>query len=119
MTKDIQAKSKADTIKAAVEFIEVYYDQPLKVGDIAYEANLSPGRLAHLFREQTGNTPIGYLTNIRIERAKKLLLTTDKKLCNLYYEVGYNNQSYFARKFKEVVGMSPAQFRAANRTTRC
>jgi len=49
---------------------------------------------------------------IRITQAKKLLLTTDKKCCNLYYEVGYNSQTYFARKFKEVVGISPAQFRA-------
>ena len=59
-----------------------------------------------------GVTLIGYLTNIRIEQAKKLLLTTDEKCCNLYYEVGFNSQTYFARKFKEVVGISPAQFRA-------
>ncbi len=114
MAKNMQDQSKADKIKAAAEFVKAYYDQPIKISDIAYEVNLSAGRLCHLFKEQMGVTPIGYLNNIRIERARKLLLTTDKKCCNLYYEVGFNSQAYFAHRFKEVVGMSPAQFRAAN-----
>jgi YesN/AraC family two-component response regulator len=109
------AKAKVDKIKAAAKFIEAYYEQPIKLGDIAYEASLSVSRLAHLFKEQMQVTPIEYLTNIRIERAKKILLTTDKKCCNIYYEVGYNSQTYFARKFKGVVGLSPSQFRQKNR----
>jgi two-component system response regulator YesN len=112
MTKNIQVNSGADTIKAAVDFIETYYGRPITISDIAYEVKLSPGRLAHLFKERMGLTIIEYLTNIRIEKAGKLLLTTDKKCCNLFYEVGYNSQIYFARKFKEVVGISPSQFRA-------
>jgi len=112
MTKNSRVKSKADTVKSAAEFIETYYNQPIKVGDIAYEVQLSVGRLCHLFKERRGVTLIEYLTNMRIERAKHLLLTTDKKLCNLYYEVGYNSQAYFARKFKEVVGIGPADFRS-------
>ena len=109
------AKGKADKIRAAAEFIEAYYEQPIKLGDIAYKVNLSVSGLSHLFKEQMGVTPIEYLTNIRIERAKKLLLTTDKKCCNIYYEVGYNGQSHFSRKFKEVTGMTPLEFRAGNR----
>ncbi len=119
MAKNMKIQSKADKIKAAAEFVKAYYDQPIKISDIAYEVNLSAGRLCHLFKEQMGVTPIGYLTNMRIERAKNLLLTTDKKCCNLYYEVGYNSQAYFTYKFKEVVGMSPAQFRAANSSPKC
>lgn len=115
----MQGESKADIIKAAVEFIEAYYDRPIIISDIAYDINLSAGRLVHRFKEQMGVTLNGYLTNMRIERAKNLLLTTDKKCCNLYYEVGYNSQAYFARKFKEVVGMSPTQFRAAGSSPKC
>jgi len=112
MAKKIRVKPQEDKIKAAVEFIETYYNQPIKVGDIAYEAGLSAGRLCHLFKERMGLSPIEYLTNVRIAQAEKLLLNTDDKLCNLYYEVGFNSQAYFTRKFKEVVGISPAQFRA-------
>ncbi len=113
MAKNMQDQSKSDKIKAAAEFVKTYYDQPIKIGDIAYEVNLSAGRLCHLFKEQMGVTLIGHLNNIRIEQAMKLLVTTDKKCCNLYYEVGFNSQAYFARRFKEIAGMSPAQFRAA------
>ena len=119
MAKNIEVKPQEDTIKTATDFIETYYNQPIKIGDVAYEVKLSGWRLCHLFKERMGVTLIEYLTNMRIERAKKLLLTTDEKLCNLYYEVGYNSQSYFARRFKKVVGISPAQFRAVNRTTKC
>ena len=109
------AKGKAGKIRAAAELIEAYYEQPIKLGDIAYKVNLSVSSLSHLFKEQMGVTPIEYLTNILIERAKKLLLTTDKNCCNIYYEVGYNRQTYFNRKFKEVTGMTPLEFRAGNR----
>jgi len=119
MAKNTRRKAKADKIKAAVEFIEAYYDRPITISDIAHEVGLSVWSLAHRFKERMGVTLIGYLTNMRIERAKNLLLTTDKKCCNLYYEVGYNSQTYFARKFKEVVGMSPTQFRAAGRSPKC
>jgi AraC-like DNA-binding protein len=119
MAKNIQDQSGADKIKAAAEFIKTYYDQPIKISDIAYEVNLSAGRLCHLFKEQMGVTPIAYLNNIRIEQAMKLLLTTDKKCCNLYYEVGYNSQAYFVRRFKEIAGMSPAQFRASKSNPKC
>jgi len=117
MTKNSKANREGDKIKTAIEFLEIYYDQRIKVGDIAYEAGLSPGRLAHLFKERTGLTPIQYLTNIRIEQAKKQLLTWDDKLCKFYSEVGFNSESYFIRKFKQFVGVSPSKFRAASRGT--
>ncbi len=109
------AKGKAGKIRAAAEFIEAYYDKAITISNVAYKVNLSAWELSHLFKEQMGVTPIEYLTNIRIERAKKLLLTTDKKCCNIYYEVGYNGQAHFTRKFKEVTGMTPLEFRAGNR----
>lgn len=112
MTKNSKVESQEDKITKAMDFIETFYNQGIKVNDIAYEAGLSAGRLWHLFKERTGFTPVEYLTRIRIEQAKKLLLTSDDKLCNLYYEVGFNSQAYFARRFKEVVGISPTQFRA-------
>ena len=109
------AKGKAGKIRAAAGLIEAYYDKPITISNIAYEVNLSAWQLSHLFKEQMGISPIEYLTKVRIEHAKKLLLTTDKKCCNIYYEVGYNGQSHFSRKFKEVTGMTPSEFRAGNR----
>jgi AraC-like DNA-binding protein len=62
-----------------------------------------------------GVTIIDYLTDVRIGHAKLLLLSTDKSCSIICFEVGYNNQSYFTRTFKEMVGMTPRQFRESNR----
>ena len=106
---------KITQIKPAIDFIEASYDQPLTLADVAKSAYLSVSRLAHLFKEQMGVTIIDYLTNVRIDHAKRLLLATDKSCSRICFEVGYNNQSYFTRTFKEIVGMTPRQFRESNR----
>ena len=64
--------------------------------------------------EQFGMTVINYMTGVRIEHAKRLLLTTDKNCTEICCETGYNNQSYFTRTFKELVGMTPRKFRDSN-----
>ena len=110
-----QDSKKITQIKPAIDFIEASYDQPLTLADVAKSAYLSVSRLAHLFKEQMGVTIIDYLTNVRIDHAKRLLLSTDKSCSKICFEVGYNNQSYFTRTFKEIVGMTPRQFRESNR----
>ncbi len=75
---------------------------------------MSVSRLAHIFKEQMGITLIDYLTSVRIERAKQLLLATTQNCTEICFQVGYNNQSYFTRTFKRLVGMTPRQFRVKN-----
>jgi two-component system response regulator YesN len=72
---------------------------------------LSVSRLAHRFKEETGATLIEYLTWVRIGHAQRLLVETDKSCQKIADEVGYNNQSYFSRAFRRVVGITPRQFR--------
>ena len=62
-----------------------------------------------------GITLIDYLTNVRITHAKRLLLTTGDSCTTICYRVGYNNQSYFTRTFKDIAGMTPGQFRQNNK----
>ncbi len=110
-----QDASKITQVKPAIDFIEGNYDRPITLADVAKAAYLSVSRMAHLFKEQMGITIIDYLTDVRIDHAKRLLLATDKSCANICFEVGYNNQSYFTRTFKELVGMTPRQFRDSNR----
>lgn len=106
---------KITQIKPAIDFIEANYDQQISLADIAKASFLSVSRLAHLFKEQMGITLIDYLTNVRITHAKHLLIATDKSCTTICFEVGYNNQSYFTRTFKDIVGMTPRQFRDKNK----
>ena len=101
-------------IRPAINYVDANYDKAMTLAEIAHASHLSASRLAHLFKEQMGITIIDYVTSVRIERAKGLLLATDQSCTEICFEVGYNNQSYFTRTFKALVGMTPRQFRIQN-----
>ncbi|MBC8473168.1 MAG: helix-turn-helix domain-containing protein [Planctomycetes bacterium] len=109
-----QDARKVSQIRPAINYIDANYNKPITLADVARASHLSVSRLAHIFKEQMGVTIIDYLTSVRIERAKQLLLATDQNCTEICFEVGYNNQSYFTRTFKGFVGMTPRQFRTKN-----
>ncbi len=109
-----QDAKKITQIQPAINYIDANYDKPINLAEVAKACYLSVSRLAHLFKEQMGITVIDYLTSVRIERAKQLLLATVQNCTEICFQVGYCNQSYFTRTFKELVGMTPRQFRARN-----
>lgn len=110
-----QDARKMSQLKPAIEFMQYNYAQPLTLTDIAKAAHLSVSRLAHLFREEMGVTIVDYLTNLRINHAKRMLLSSDNNCTRVCYDVGYNNQSYFTRVFKQIAGLTPRQFRQQNK----
>jgi len=112
-----QDAKKMTQIKPAIQYIDANFDKQITLAEIAKMSFLSISRLAHIFKEQMGSTIIDYLTHVRIERAKQLLLATDQNCTEICFQVGYNNQSYFTRTFKDLVGMTPRQFRSSNQRT--
>ena len=109
-----QDARKVTQVSPAINYIDANYDKPVTLTEIARASHLSVSRLAHIFKEQMGITIIDYLTNVRIERAKQLLLATSQNCTEICFQVGYNNQSYFTRTFKELVGTTPRQFKTSN-----
>jgi len=110
----LQDARKVSQIRPAINYIDANYNKPITLADVAKASHLSISRLAHIFKEQMGITIIDYLTSVRIERAKQLLLATDQNCTEICFEVGYNNQSYFTRTFKGLVGMTPRKFKDRN-----
>lgn len=106
---------KMTQLKPAIDFMQLRYSQPLTLADVAKASHLSVSRLAHLFREEMGVTIVDYLTNLRIHHAKRLLMMSESNCTRICYEVGYNNQSYFTRVFKQITGLTPRQFRQQNK----
>jgi two-component system response regulator YesN len=109
-----QDARKMSQLKPAIEFMQYNYAQPLTLADIAKASHLSVSRMAHLFKEEMGVTIVDYLTNLRINHAKRMLLTSESNCTRICYDVGYNNQSYFTRVFKQIAGLTPRQFRQQN-----
>jgi two-component system, response regulator YesN len=103
-------------IARVTKFIRANYRNPaLKIQDIVEEVHFSPTYLSHLFKREAGIALWDYVTDLRIEEARILLNTTDKKRYEIAYEVGYESPEHFSRMFKRCVGTSPAEYRK-NRT---
>jgi two-component system response regulator YesN len=100
-----------DTIEAAKEYIGNNFSKDLSLDDVSRIVNISPYYFSKLFKEATGENFIEYLTNIRIEKAKDLLLNSDiamKELCSM---CGYQDPNYFSRTFKKNVGLTPTEYK--------
>ncbi len=72
---------------------------------------MSPCYFSVIFKQQTGKTFNRYLTDIRINTAKDLILYTDEKSYEIGPKVGYDNASYFSTVFKKTTGMSPTEYK--------
>ncbi|NOZ21607.1 MAG: helix-turn-helix domain-containing protein [Planctomycetes bacterium] len=99
-------------IQTAIGLMKTRLSEPLSAGMIAEVIHLNPAYFSRLFKRITRMTVTDYLTELRIERAKRLLRNTQLRMSEIAHEVGYSRQSYFARKFRDVVGVSPSQFRS-------
>lgn len=93
------------------EYIDKNYTKDISLNEIANRIYVSQHYLSHIFKQETGYSPINYLISCRIGEAKKLLLTTDMTILEISTHVGYGNPNYFTMLFKKATGFSPSKFR--------
>lgn len=96
--------------------IEERIGQRISAKDLARIANFSVFHLCRVMKLETGFSPHQYIMRHRIERAKSVLVTTDKPLVDVALDCGFANQSHFTTAFRKTAGCPPAQFRRANRS---
>lgn len=88
-----------------------HHDPDLSLESTARAVGVSPVYLSRLFRQELGTTFVSLLTQIRISRATRLLLTTSMSVAEIAEAVGYESQHYFSTAFKKAVGVSPIRYR--------
>jgi AraC family transcriptional regulator of arabinose operon len=98
-------------VSAALDIIATRSREPLDVRTLAREAGCSASRLAHLFSAQVGSSPMAWLEEQRIGRAKHLLSATSLPIKQIAAEVGFVNPFHFATRFRRHVGCSPTVYR--------
>ena len=96
------------------EYIHENYSKELAVEALASIVYLTPDYLSRLFKKATGKSLSQYIRQYRMERAKELLLHTNKKVIQIGVDVGYSNYSYFCQSFREYYGTSPEKYRQEN-----
>lgn len=102
-------------IRDTERFINENYDEKITIQDIADEVYLTPQYLCKVFKDETGTTINNYITDLRMEKAKDLLMNRNLKLYEIAAKVGYRDPNYFTRVFKRYFKMSPSEYREKNK----
>ena len=98
----------------AKDYIESCYDEPISLGKLAKVACLSPHHFLRLFKAAFSLTPHQYLTNVRLQKALKLVREKDSPIIDVCHSVGFEDPSSFTRLFKRRFHVSPLEVRRAN-----
>ena len=107
--KKVEKSTKV--VEDAKAFINKNYNKDISLDDVSREVNISPYYFSKIFKDDTGEGFIEYLTNIRIEKAKSLIQDTDYSMREICQMVGYTDPNYFSRAFKKKVGVTPTEFK--------
>ncbi len=97
--------------KKIKEYLDKNYTEPITLESLSEMVYVSKCYLSHMFKEQTGTSPIKYLTQKRIESACAMLKDTNMSVKEISKTVGYENPLYFSQVFKNVLNMSPLDYR--------
>ncbi len=103
--------AELDQINAIVNRITDDVAQPVTAAQVAADLGMSESRFSRFFRRATGNTFTDFVNQIRINRACQLLMSSDRYITNICYDVGFNNVANFNRRFLELKGTTPTEFR--------
>lgn len=106
-----QKSKKQDEIDKIKNFIALHYDCDISLSMIGEEMNMNPSYISRFFKEMTGQNITEYIKNIKLEKAEKLLLTTEYSVESIAQMMGYNTTHYFIRHFKEKYGSTPIMYK--------
>lgn len=107
----VAGQSRISRYKTIISYMEEHFHEPVTLKNLADAVPCNPQYLCRFFKELAGVSPIQYLISYRIERACGLLANTSLPILGISMDCGFDNVSYFIRKFKEIKGCTPKEFR--------
>jgi two-component system response regulator YesN len=102
-------------VARAKNIVREFYAQGITLNEVASQVDVTPEYLSARFHRETGTTFSSFIRDLRIQKAKELLIGTRLKLYEIGERAGYRDSKYFCRVFKEATGQKPSAFRKANR----
>ena len=105
------ADYRARQLREIVGYLGEHFTEPLSLPEVASHFGLSPQYFSTFFRENFGRTFTQHINSLRIEQAARLLRETDLPVMEVGFSVGFDNFSYFIKRFRSVYGVSPSHYR--------
>jgi len=99
-------------VRRTIDLLSEDLSRQCDIKALANSVNLSPSRLRHLFKDETGYTPAQYLKRLRLERARELIAGSFLRLKEVMPRVGVSDESHFVRDFKKIHGLPPIKYRS-------
>ena len=98
-------------IQQAKKILDENFDKHITIPQLARLAGINEAKLKEGFKELYGHPIHGYLLQLRLEKAKQLLLTTGLSITEITYEIGYSHVTHFTTLFKKEQGLTPSEWR--------
>ena len=116
--QDVKGKKKESSLSVidkAKAYIQTHYQKDISLDDVSREVDISPYYFSKLFKEETGQNFIEYLTQIRMDCAKQLMENkAELSMKEICLACGYQDPNYFSRIFKKNTGLTPTEYRESH-----
>src|ERR1700737_32950 len=109
--RDVTLATHKQAVERAIQVMHTHLHEVLTLEDLASIAYLSSSRFKHVFRHLIGIPPGEFLSALRLQAARRLLLTTPLSVTDICFEVGYSSMGSFTSRFTHLVGLSPRLLR--------
>jgi AraC-like DNA-binding protein len=97
-------------VNRVIEYLHSHLDEKITLEALARIGHLSASHFSRVFREETGQSPMEYVQNLRLQRAKKLLLAGDNSITDIALECGFNSPSYLSACFQKQYKLTPSEY---------
>lgn len=105
-----ESRSAAKLVDDSLAYMHAHYMEDISVRQLAKQADVPQHQYTSIFRQATGRKPLDYLNGLRIERSKERLRASDAPLREIARLVGYSDEYYFSRRFRQLTGRTPRQY---------
>lgn len=109
--QEFQEAHAEDKIKLAIQYMHLNFERNIAINELAERYGMSPNYFSTMFKKETNQSAIAYLTNLRVKKAAWYLENTEESAVDISQRVGYEDSQYFFRVFKKTMGMTPLMYR--------
>ena len=109
--QEFQEAHAEDKIRLAIQYMQQNFERNIAINELAGRYGMSPNYFSTMFKKETNQSAIAYLTNLRVQKAVWYLENTEESAVDISQRVGYEDSQYFFRVFKKTMGMTPLMYR--------